>query len=106
LHCLLYPAALLQVNAAVLRKANATPGLRFLCHIKSPPALRTSTASSQAVPYQGVLALQVCFRASDGAELAEQQWQQFEAGVAPVLRKAYQHVHNCKCDVVTMMTAV
>jgi hypothetical protein len=98
------PAAA-QVNAAVLRKASATPGLQFMCHLKSPPALRTAAASSQQVAYQGVLALQLCFKSSDTAQVAEQQWQCFEASVAPVLRKAYQHVHNCKCDVVQLMTA-
>jgi hypothetical protein len=96
----------LQVNAAVLRSANAASGLMFMCHIKSPPALRTAAASSQQVAYQGVVALQLCFRAGDSAACAEQQWQQLEAAVAAVLRKAYQHVHNCKCDVVQMLTAV
>lgn len=76
-----------------------------MCHIKSPPALRTATASSQQVAYQGVVALQLCFRRADSAGYAEQQWQQLEAAVAPVLRKAYQHVHNCKCDVVQLMEA-
>lgn len=95
-----------QVNAALLRKANATSGLTFLCHQKSPPALRTAAASSQQVAYQGVLALQLCFRAGDSAAEAEEQWQRFETAVAPVLRKAYQHVHNCKCDVVELVTAL
>lgn len=95
-----------QVNAAVLRKANATPGLLFLCHVKSPPALRIAAANQQQqVAFQGVVALQLCFKSSDTAEFAEQQWQQLEAALAPVLRKAYQHVHNCKCDVVQLMSA-
>lgn len=95
-----------QVNAALLRKANATSGLTFLCHLKSPPALRTAAASSQQVAYQGVLALQLCFRGGDSAAQGEEQWQRFESAVAPVLRKAYQHVHNCKCDVVQLVTAL
>lgn len=94
-----------QVNASVLRRASAAPGLLLLCHLKSPPALRAAAASSQQVAYQGVQALQLCFRSSDSAEYAEQQWQQMEAVLAPVLRKAYQHVHNCQCDVVQLMTA-
>lgn len=76
-----------------------------MCHIKSPPALRTAAGSSAQVAYQGVQALQLCFRSSDTAEYAEQLWQQLQAALAPVLRKAYQHVHNCKCDVVQLMTA-
>lgn len=90
----------------MLRSANAASGLLFMCHVKSPPALRTAAASSQQVAYQGVVALQLCFKAGGTAAYAEQQWQQFEAAVAAVLRKAYQHVHNCKCDVVQMLTAV
>ena len=93
----------LQVNAAVLRKVNATPGL-FLCHIKSPPALRAA-AGGQQVAYQGVAALQLCFRTCSSTALAEEQWAKLGAAVAPTLRKAYQHVHNCKCDVVQLMAS-
>lgn len=95
----------LQVNAAVLRKANATPGCLFMCHIKSPHALRTAAVSGQQVAYQGVLALQLCFKPADSTEYGDQQWRQLVAALAPVLRKAYQHVHNCQCDVVQLLSA-
>jgi hypothetical protein len=93
----------------VLRAANAAPEL-FLCYVASPPGLR-ETSSQQQVSYQGVARLQLCVQrgagSSDGSgstegdtARAKAQWQAFEAAVAPVLRNAYQHVHNCKCDVV------
>jgi len=89
----------MQVNAAVLRKANSTPGV-FLCHIKSPARLAASSAAGrQQVAYQGVKVLQLCWAAGSQAADAVQFWQGLEGALAPVLRKAYQHVHNCKCDV-------
>lgn len=86
-----------QVNASLLRRINATPGL-FLCHVKSPAALQVATGQQAA--YQGVKRLQACFEAAATAADAEQQWQALLQAVDGVLRKAYQHVHSCKCDVV------
>eukprot|EP00879_Flechtneria_rotunda_P032504 GHRR01035720.1.p1 GENE.GHRR01035720.1~~GHRR01035720.1.p1 ORF type:complete len:581 (+),score=283.94 GHRR01035720.1:1040-2782(+) len=85
-----------EVNAAVLRKINATPGI-FCCHIKSPAALQAATG--QRAAYQDVTCLQLCFTDSAEPNDAEQLWQQMLDAVAPVLRKAYQHVHSCRCDV-------
>jgi hypothetical protein len=87
----------LQVNASLLRRINATPGL-FLCHVKSSAALQAATGQQAA--YQGVKCLQACFKSTASVEGAEQQWQALLQAVEGVLRKAYQHVHSCKCDVV------
>jgi hypothetical protein len=90
-------AACLQVNASLLRRINATPGL-FLCHVSSPAALQAATGQQAA--YQGVQCLQAAFTAAAAAADAEGQWQALLQAVDGVLRKAYQHVHSCKCDVV------
>jgi len=46
-------AATLQVNAAVLRQANATPGL-FVCHVQVPrKAGRAAATGRQQVAYSG-----------------------------------------------------
>lgn len=42
----------------------------------------------------------MCFKHGEQPSQAEQQWQLFDASVSGVLRKAYQHVHSCKCDAV------
>lgn len=100
--CIALPACLCllrQVNAGMLRRANATPGL-FLCHVKTPPAMRA--AGNRQAAYQGVQCLQwCCGSAGDAAAAAgvQERWRQLEAAVAPLLRKAYEHVHSCKCDV-------
>jgi hypothetical protein len=92
-----FSPGLLQANASLLRRINATPGL-FLCHVKSPAALQVATGQQSA--YQGVKCLQACFQAAATAADAEQHWQTLLQAVDGVLHKAYQHVHSCKCDVV------
>eukprot|EP00878_Enallax_costatus_P029299 GHUV01031750.1.p1 GENE.GHUV01031750.1~~GHUV01031750.1.p1 ORF type:complete len:385 (+),score=108.45 GHUV01031750.1:933-2087(+) len=84
-----------EVNARVLSKMNTVPGI-FICHKKSPAALQSVTG--QPVGYQGVAAMLQCLHATHDVHDAMQKWQLCAQAVVPVVRKAYQHVHNCKCD--------
>jgi hypothetical protein len=84
------------VNAGLLRRANATPGL-FLCHVCSPAAL--AVMPGQRAAYSGVERLQACFPQGASAAAGVAAWEAFIDAGAALLRSAYQHVHSCKCDV-------
>jgi hypothetical protein len=86
-----------QVNAAVMRRVNAS-GQVFLCCTSAPPMLSAMTGYQQAD--RSVSSLLLCLEArAAGAEAARQVWEQVAAAAAPVLRKAFAHVTHCKCDV-------
>jgi hypothetical protein len=79
----------------VMRRVNATG--KVLLYGRTAPPLISSVSGLQSADRMS--SLMIC-PLEGGAGAAAQQWQEVEGAMAPVLRKAFQHVHNCKCDMV------
>ncbi len=86
--------------AQVMRRVNA--GGQVLLYGRTAPPLISSVSGLQSADRMSSLML--CPLGGDAAEVA-QQWEGVQQAMAPVLRKAFQHVHNCKCDVAAAFTA-
>jgi hypothetical protein len=83
-----------------MRRVNANAGV--LMYGSTAPPLISSVSGLQSADRMSSLML--CPLGGDAAEVAR-QWEGVQQAMAPVLRKAFQHVHNCKCDVAAAFTA-
>jgi hypothetical protein len=107
----LFPRLAPQVNAEVLRCANAAaaaaaPGALFL--LAEGGAAPLSSATGLAGAARPVGALQAAFRPQDPASAGAAAWAALagDGGAGPALRRAYAHAGGCRCDVTAEMRAL
>ncbi|GFR41075.1 hypothetical protein Agub_g1715, partial [Astrephomene gubernaculifera] len=89
-----------ELNAELLRRANAS-GLLLLAGVTSPGHVSavTNTQSRDRV-------VSLLLPLASRREEARQQAAALLAAADPLLRRAYAHVHNCKCDVAGAVQAL
>ncbi|GFR40477.1 hypothetical protein Agub_g1043, partial [Astrephomene gubernaculifera] len=89
-----------ELNAELLRRANAS-GRLLLAGVTSPGHVSavTNTQSRDRV-------VSLLLPLASRREEARQQAAALLAAADPLLRRAYAHVHNCKCDVAGAVQAL
>lgn len=85
-----------EVNGEVMRRVNASTKA-FICCSSAQGMLSASTGTFQS---DRVIGLQL---ALDRCTAIDTIWTAISDAAAPVLRKAFQHVHNCNCDMVRVL---
>jgi hypothetical protein len=76
-----------------MRRVNAS-GKVLLYGRTAPPLISTASGLQNA---DRMSSLALCLVGGDAAAVA-QEWEAVQQAMGPVLRKAFQHVHSCKCD--------
>ncbi|KAG2450152.1 hypothetical protein HYH02_000254 [Chlamydomonas schloesseri] len=94
-----------ELNAELVRRANAEagggPGRLLLAGVTAPGAISAVTGVQARDRVQSLLVV-----AAASPEDAELQAAALLAAAEPILRRAWGHVHNCKCDVAGGMQAL
>lgn len=90
-----------EVNAAVLRRVNAS-GAAFACGRAAPALLSSLTGAFRA---DRVAAIQLALAAGTSVDQVDAMWAAVAETAAPELRRAFAHVHGCKCDLVGLAVA-
>eukprot|EP00198_Chlamydomonas_reinhardtii_P013938 XP_001703275.1 predicted protein [Chlamydomonas reinhardtii] len=91
-----------ELNAELVRRANADgSGLLLLAAVTAPGSISAVTGVQARDRVQSLLVAAVATPAA-----AQQQAEALMAAAEPILRKAWGHVHNCKCDVAGAVQAL